>query len=231
MGRTSFRSWFLAADFERAAWREDVSAFATTCADLGVPVAIERSRSGNGANDWFFLSSPVSASEARRMASFLITETMSRWHELSMESYDRLFPNQDTMPRGGFGNLKPFRSSAHLASVAIGILLTALIASDAVGAPAAVIVPLRFTPKVKLEELSEEGLETHVLEGVPVRITRPARTVADRFKYRNKIGIDVVVEALKVFTHLHRGGANELARYAKVGRVNRVMTPYMDAIA
>ena len=76
-----------------------------------------------------------------------------------------------------------------------------------------------------------EGLETHVLEGVPVRITGPARTVADCFKYRNKIGIDVAVEALKDFTRLHRGGANELARYARIGRVSRVMTPYMDAIA
>ena len=98
-------SWFLAADFDKATWREDVSAFATTCADLGVPVAVERSRSGDGAHAWFFFSSPVPASDARRMASFLITETMSRRHELSMESYDRLFPNQDTMPRGGFGNL------------------------------------------------------------------------------------------------------------------------------
>ena len=77
----------------------------------------------------------------------------------------------------------------------------------------------------------EEGLETHVLEGVPVRITGPARTVADCFKYRNKIGIDVAVEALKDFTRLHRGGANELAMYAKIGRVSRVMAPYMDAIA
>jgi hypothetical protein len=70
-----------------------------------VPVAVERSRSGNGAHAWFFFSAPVPARLARNMACFLITETMSRHHQLSMASYDRLFPNQDTLPRGGFGNL------------------------------------------------------------------------------------------------------------------------------
>lgn len=97
--------WFVAADFDEAEWAADVSAFAATCGELGVPIAVERSRSGNGAHAWLFFSAPVPASAARRMASFLITETMSRRHELSMASYDRLFPSQDTMPRGGFGNL------------------------------------------------------------------------------------------------------------------------------
>jgi superfamily II DNA or RNA helicase len=97
--------WFLAADFDKTSWREDVAAFSETCRRLGCPVAVERSRSGNGAHAWFFFSGPVSANVARRMGCYLITETMTRRHELSMESYDRLFPNQDTMPRGGFGNL------------------------------------------------------------------------------------------------------------------------------
>ncbi|MGQ0508441.1 MAG: TOTE conflict system archaeo-eukaryotic primase domain-containing protein, partial [Myxococcaceae bacterium] len=97
--------WFLAADFDKSSWKEDVVAFAETCRSIGVPVAVERSRSGNGAHAWFFFTSPVAANVARRMGCFLITETMNRRHELSMESYDRLFPNQDTMPRGGFGNL------------------------------------------------------------------------------------------------------------------------------
>ena len=76
-----------------------------------------------------------------------------------------------------------------------------------------------------------EGVDAHIIEGVSVRVTSPARTVADCFRYRNKIGIDVAIEALKDFTRLHRGGANELARYARVRRVSRVMKPYMDAIA
>ncbi len=97
--------WFLAVDFDKSSWKEDVVAFAETCRSVGPPVAIERSRSGNGAHAWFFFTAPISANVARRMGCYLITETMSRRHELSMESYDRLFPNQDTMPRGGFGNL------------------------------------------------------------------------------------------------------------------------------
>ncbi|NOZ10055.1 MAG: DEAD/DEAH box helicase family protein [Gammaproteobacteria bacterium] len=97
--------WFLAVDFDKEAWREDVMAFTETCRRIGVPYAIERSRSGDGAHVWFFFSSPVPAATARKMGSYLITETMARRHQLSMASYDRLFPNQDTLPNGGFGNL------------------------------------------------------------------------------------------------------------------------------
>jgi len=97
--------WFLAADFDKAGWKEDVAAVAETCRIRGVPFAVERSRSGNGAHIWIFFSAPVPAATARRMGCFLLTETMARRHELPMTSYDRLFPNQDTMPRGGFGNL------------------------------------------------------------------------------------------------------------------------------
>ncbi len=76
-----------------------------------------------------------------------------------------------------------------------------------------------------------EGIETHRLEGVEVRIYSAAKTVADCFKYRNKVGIDVAVEALRDFSHRHRGGATELARYARICRVSRVMQPYLDATA
>ncbi len=97
--------WFLAVDFDKSTWKEDVGAFAETARRLGLPALVERSRSGNGAHVWFFFSEPVPASNARKMGCHLITETMSARHELSMDSYDRLFPSQDTMPRGGFGNL------------------------------------------------------------------------------------------------------------------------------
>jgi superfamily II DNA or RNA helicase len=97
--------WFLAIDFDKSSWRDDVEAFSETCRVMAVPVAVERSRSGNGAHAWLFFEAPVAASLARKMGCYLLTETMSRRHQLSMASYDRLFPNQDTMPRGGFGNL------------------------------------------------------------------------------------------------------------------------------
>jgi predicted transcriptional regulator of viral defense system len=76
-----------------------------------------------------------------------------------------------------------------------------------------------------------EGIETHRVEGVEVRVYSAAKTVADCFKYRNKVGVDVAVEALRDFSRRHRGGATELARYARICRVSRVMQPYLDAIA
>lgn len=104
----------LAADFDEASWREDVSAFRETCISFGLVPAVERSRSGDGAHVWFFFSQPVSAADARRLGSGLLTQTMARRHELQFQSYDRLFPSQDTVPEGGFGNLiaLPFQGQA-----------------------------------------------------------------------------------------------------------------------
>ncbi len=97
--------WFLAADFDKSSWKDDVRSFVETSRRLHLPPLVERSRSGNGAHVWFFFSEPIAAATARRMGSHLITETMEARHELSMNSYDRLFPSQDTMPHGGFGSL------------------------------------------------------------------------------------------------------------------------------
>lgn len=97
--------WFLAVDFDKKDWSEDVSAFIETCDKLNVPASVERSRSGNGAHVWIFFSEPVAASKARQMGGFILTETMDARPELGFDSYDRFFPNQDTLPKGGFGNL------------------------------------------------------------------------------------------------------------------------------
>jgi len=90
-------------------------------------------------------------------------------------------------------------------------------------------------PKLRVARFSQaalaDGVEQHRLEGVTIRVYSAAKTVADCFKYRNKVGIDVAVEALRDFTRKHRGGANELARHARVCRVTRVLQPYLDAIA
>ena len=77
----------------------------------------------------------------------------------------------------------------------------------------------------------DRRIETHRMEGVDVRVYSAAKTVADCFKYRNKVGIDVAVEALRDFSRRHRGGATRLARFARICRVDRVMQPYLDAIA
>lgn len=97
--------WFLAVDFDKKSWVADAAAFAATCRRFQVPVAVERSRSGNGAHVWIFFDRPVFAADARRLGCALLTRTMENRHEIGLDSYDRLFPNQDTMPKGGFGNL------------------------------------------------------------------------------------------------------------------------------
>ncbi|MBI4300353.1 MAG: hypothetical protein HY677_04385 [Chloroflexi bacterium] len=97
--------WFLAADFDKERWQEDVAAYLTTCDALGVPAALERSRSGNGGHVWIFFSAPVPASQARKLGCALLTLAMERRHQIGLDSYDRLFPNQDSLPKGGFGNL------------------------------------------------------------------------------------------------------------------------------
>ncbi|WP_331457898.1 DEAD/DEAH box helicase family protein [Burkholderia sp. MSMB1552] len=97
--------YFLAVDFDEAEWRDDIRAFSQSCRELGVPVALEISRSGQGAHAWIFFSTKVSARDARRLGTAIISHTCSRTRQLQLSSYDRLFPNQDTMPKGGFGNL------------------------------------------------------------------------------------------------------------------------------
>ena len=97
--------YFLAADFDKQSWMDNAAAFLETCRQMEIPAVIERSRSGNGAHVWIFFSEAVLASTARKLGCYLLTETMSRRHQLEMDSYDRLFPHQDTLPKGGFGNL------------------------------------------------------------------------------------------------------------------------------
>jgi hypothetical protein len=96
---------FLAVDFDDAEWREDACAFVQSCDEFGVPVALEISRSGHGAHAWVFFAGRVSARDARRLGTSIISHTCARTRQLKLASYDRLFPNQDTMPKGGFGNL------------------------------------------------------------------------------------------------------------------------------
>jgi len=96
---------FLAVDFDKQDWAGDAKAFIETCREFDVPTALERSRSGNGGHIWLFFSEAIAASEARRLGTLLLTRAMNRRPEIGFASYDRLFPSQDTMPRGGFGNL------------------------------------------------------------------------------------------------------------------------------
>lgn len=97
--------WFLAVDLDKDRWQRDAAAFIKTCQQKSLPYALERSRSGNGAHIWIFFDKPILASLARKMGAALLTETMDNCPDVGFESYDRFFPNQDTLPSGGFGNL------------------------------------------------------------------------------------------------------------------------------
>jgi hypothetical protein len=96
---------FLACDFDRSSWALDALAFFDACRDVGVPAALERSRSGNGAHVWIFFAEAVPASTARSLGAGLLRHAMARRVEIDLASYDRLFPSQDFVPKGSFGNL------------------------------------------------------------------------------------------------------------------------------
>ncbi len=99
------KCYFLAIDFDNDGWEEDISIIRKICIELKIPFAVERSRSGNGGHIWFFFEEEVSALLARKFGTFLLTYSMNRRYQISFKSYDRLFPNQDIMPKGGLGNL------------------------------------------------------------------------------------------------------------------------------
>ena len=80
-------------------------AYVESAQDMGVEAYVERSRSGNGAHAWIFFSEPITAQHARRLGTVILAKAMSRRPNMSLQSYDRFFPNQDTLPKGGFGNL------------------------------------------------------------------------------------------------------------------------------
>ena len=101
--------YFLAFDFddklEEKNIKDDVLAFWSVCDEFNVPISIEKSRSGKGFHIWLFFSEKVKAITARRLGSLLLSKTMEIRDNLKISSFDRMFPSQDFLPKGGYGNL------------------------------------------------------------------------------------------------------------------------------
>jgi superfamily II DNA or RNA helicase/very-short-patch-repair endonuclease len=145
------RCWLLAADFDGEHWREDAAAVMETCRKLEIPPLLERSRSGNGGHLWWFFDAAVPAVLARKLGAHLLTETMECRPEIGLRSYDRFFPNQDTLPKGGFGNLiaLPMQKVPRLAGNSVFV-------DDALEAyddPWAVLAGVKRIPVQRLEEI------------------------------------------------------------------------------
>lgn len=148
-----------------------------------------------------------------------------------------------THPNAGMSALRSLAEAAKVAPNAVICLLTALRFHDlTTQSPSEVWLAVEnkaWRPRVdsvpaRLVYMSGEaftaGVETHQIDGVAVQVYSAAKTVADCFKFRNKIGIDVAIEALRDYLRRYRGGADELWKYAKVCRVARVMRPYLEAV-
>lgn len=97
--------YFLAIDFDDGAWQENVTAVRSVCGEWGIPCGVERSRSGEGAHLWVFFEDAIPCATARKLGSALLTAAIEREGKLKLDAYDRMFPCQDTLPNGGFGNL------------------------------------------------------------------------------------------------------------------------------
>jgi superfamily II DNA or RNA helicase/very-short-patch-repair endonuclease len=115
--------FFLAADFDKATWQDDATAFLETCRQKNLPAVLERSRSGHGGHIWFFFNEAVPATLARKLGAYILTETMERRPDIGLDSYDRFFPNQDTLPQGGFGNLIALPLQKHLRELGNSVFL------------------------------------------------------------------------------------------------------------
>ena len=102
---------FLAMDFDahgtnnQTTWRDDILAAQRTCSDFGIKSYIEISRSGNGGHQWIFFDEIISARLARGLGTAIIKASMQNRHSIPFDSFDRFFPNQDEIPKGGYGNL------------------------------------------------------------------------------------------------------------------------------
>lgn len=97
--------YFLALDFDEKTWKDDIKSVKQICNQYEIPTNIEISRSGNGAHLWIFFSEAIASAKVRTLGTLLLQSSMNINHSLKISSFDRMFPNQDFLPKGGYGNL------------------------------------------------------------------------------------------------------------------------------
>ena len=121
-----------------------------------------------------------------------------------------------------------------LSALAFHEMTTQSPASVWIALPKGARTPALDSPSLRIVRLSglslTKGIESHQVDGVPVRVYSAAKTVADCFKFRNKIGLDIAIESLKDCLRQKKASINEIYRYAKVCRVSNVIRPYMEAL-
>lgn len=164
---------FLAVDFDGEGWRDDVLAYREAAERVGLTVAIERSRSGNGAHAWIFFAEPVLAAVARRLGAILVAKASALRPTLRLGAYDRLFPNQDTLPVGGFGNL----IALPLAKVSRQSGNTLFVDSRMEA------LPDQWSYLAGLPRLSRESLEKTLARIAPVAPLLPPAPIGTAFDY------------------------------------------------
>ncbi len=158
--------FFLAVDFDGESWKGDAAAYLETCRRWEIPAALERSRSGEGGHVWFFFAEAVPAGLARKLGAFVLTETMESRPGIGLQSYDRFFPNQDTLPKGGFGNLIALPLQKHARVLGNTHFLDKMFAphSD----QWAFLAAAEKTSRVRLEALTQDAEQRGRVLGVRV---------------------------------------------------------------
>jgi len=156
--------FFLAVDFDKDGWQEAAGAFLEGCRAVGVSAALERSRSGRGGHVWLFFEEAITVVSARRLGSFILTETTERYSSISFGSYDRFFPNQDTLPHGGFGNLIALPLQKQPRELGNSVFVDDNIVPHA--DQWAFLQSVAKIPRVQVEELGREGERSGRVVGV-----------------------------------------------------------------
>lgn len=204
----------LASDFDGPGWALDACAYLDAARSLGIPGLLERSRSGEGGHVWIFFAEPVPASSARRLGVHLIREAMTVRVEIDLASYDRLFPTQDFMPKGSFGNLiaLPLQGECRRRGTTVFLDPVAMEPFADQWEPLASIEPI---PSAQLEGLMgdigvvETGPDAHTFRrgtvgASPIPVPRIIDALAGAMLSIDRVGVPpALVAALKHASSIH----------------------------